>query len=54
MPRCLSGIAHFNGPPERRKTLEQRVLRIIAKTLATFAKQTPGEQSPGVLLTQNV
>ncbi len=50
MPRCLSGIAHFNGPPERRKTLDERVLRIIAKTLATFAKQTPGEQSPGVLL----
>ena len=50
MPLSLARTAHFNGPPERHKTLDGRVLRIIAKTLATFAKQTPGEQSPGVLL----
>jgi hypothetical protein len=29
-------------------------LRINRKTLATFAKQTPGEQSPGVLLSSGL
>jgi hypothetical protein len=50
MPLRLSGIVEFKRSPESRKALDERVLRIIAKTLATFAKQTPGEQSPGVLL----
>ncbi len=44
----LSEIAYLKRVPERHKSLDGRVLRIGRKTLATFAKQTPGEQFPGV------
>ena len=54
MPLALARIADFKRAPESRKTLNLRVLRIIAKTLATFANETPGEQSPGVLLSSGL
>ena len=50
MAPVLAEIAHFKRGVKSRKTLDLRVLRISRKTLATIAKQTPGEQSPGVLL----
>ncbi len=52
MAPVLAEIAHFKRGVNSRKTLDRRVLRISRQTLATFAKQTPGEQSPGVLLSR--
>ncbi len=50
----VAGIVGLVRPPKSRKTLDLRVLRISRKTLATIAKQTPGEQSPGVLLSSGL
>ena len=54
MPPALAENLDFKRFPETRKTLDRRVLRITRKTLATFAKQAPGEQSPGVLLSSGL